>query len=68
MPQKTHHYFKIEYPDVRVGTFAPIYNKDIFTKTVVFFYFVEGQHFRIRKRHNEIKFGKEVKTTLVAEC
>ena len=66
MPQKSNHDFKEKYPYKHTGPIEPMRIEDIFTKH----WFFAGRmpaFQNTRNAHNDIKFGKEVKTIMVVD-
>ena len=65
MPQKRNHDFTERYPNIKAGTYEPMRIKEILTKN--WFLCRTPAFLNTSKTHNEIKFGKEVKTTIVVD-
>ena len=64
MPQQNNHDLKEKCPYIHAGTMEPMRIKDILIKTV---FLPCASVLNTSKAHNDIKFGKEVKTNMVVE-
>ena len=60
MPQRSNHYFEVNYPYVRIGTLVCKRITDIFTKNSFFCFEVGFQNTK-KQQYNGKDFNKEVK-------
>ena len=65
MPPWSNHELKENDPFIRVGTLEPMRIKDILTKNRIIFR--TPTFWNTSKTHNNIEFGKELKTIIVSD-